>query len=441
MPKLYRAAVAALLGLHSTMIVATGDSQTAAPAAPQPVPTFTRDVAPILYKNCVQCHRAGEIAPMSLITYAEVRPWARAIRKATADGVMPPWHAEAPEGTFENDRRLSAIDKQTIARWVEGGAPEGAPGDLPARPVLVDGWRIGTPDAVFEMQEDYAVPASGTVEYEYFYIPTNFTEARWLQAIEVRPGNRGVVHHALAFYLAPPEGPRPAPVLKFIPEHVKLPPRAPGKRPPQHRDLPGRVLTTYAPGTDPQVFRPGTALRLAPGGIIELQMHYTANGKAGTDRTKIGMIFAKEPPLHELRPAQFLNATLSIPPGAANHRVDTEVGFLQDVTVWGVFPHTHVRGKRWEYSVALPDGTVTPLLSVPRYDFNWQTYYMFKQPITLPKGARILSSAWYDNSDRNPSNPDATAEVRWGDQTWEEMQYTGFIYSVAAAAPTTAPRP
>jgi hypothetical protein len=200
--------------------------------------------------------------------------------------------------------------------------------------------------------------------------------------------------------------------------------------------MPGRVLTTYAPGTDPQVFRPGTALRLAPGGIIELQMHYTANGKAGTDRTKVGMIFAATPPAHELRPAQFLNATLAIPAGAANHRVDTEVGFLQDVTLWGVFPHTHVRGKRWEYTVALPDGTLKPLLSVPRYDFNWQTYYMFKEPIVLPKGSRILSSAWYDNSDRNPANPNASVEVRWGDQTWEEMQYTGFLYSLTPAPPT-----
>jgi hypothetical protein len=441
MTKLFGAGLAIAVLLWPAIAATPAQAQDESRPELHATPTFARDVAPILFKNCVQCHRAGEIAPMSLVTYAEVRPWARAIRKAIADGVMPPWHADAPHGTFENERRLSASDKAIIARWVDAGALEGDPRDLPALPALVDGWRIGTPDAVFEMQEDYAVPASGTVEYEYFYIPTNFTETKWLQAIEVRPGNRAVVHHALAFYLAPAEGPRPAPVLKFIPEHVKLPPRTPGKRPPQHRDLPGRVLTTYAPGTDPQVFRPGTALRLAPSGIIELQMHYTASGKAGTDRTKIGMIFAKEPPVHELRAAQFLNATLSIPPGAANHRIDTEVGFLQDVTLWGVFPHTHVRGKRWAYKIALPDGTVAPLLSIAKYDFNWQTYYMFKEPIRLPKGARILSSAWYDNSQRNPSNPNPKVEVRWGDQTWEEMQYTGFIYSVAPSAPATAPRP
>jgi hypothetical protein len=232
-----------------------------------------------------------------------------------------------------------------------------------------------------------------------------------------------------------------APALKFIPEHMKLPPRKPGTRPQREAIGPSRIIATYAPGTNPQVFRPGTALRLAPGGVLELQMHYTANGKPGTDRTRIGMIFAKEPLQHELRAGQFMNATLSIPPGASNHEVDTEVGFLQDVTLWGVFPHTHVRGKRWEYKVAMPDGTVKPLLSVPGYDFNWQTYYMFKEPISLPKGARILSSAWYDNSDKNPSNPDPKAEVKWGDQTWEEMQYTGILYTVKNPQPAPTQQP
>ena len=421
-------AVAASVGVILAVTVATGASS-GRPPAPA-APTFTRDVAPILYKNCVACHRAGEIAPMSLITYAEVRPWARAIRQATAQGVMPPWHADAPAGTFENERRLSDEEKDVIARWVARGAPEGEPTDLPAPPTFPQGWQIGTPDAVFEMEEDYAVPASGTIDYEYFYIPTNFTEPRWLQAIEIRPGNRELVHHVLVTYQAPPDGPRMAPALKFIPEHMKLPPRKRGTRPPREASGPSRIIATYAPGTNPQVFRPGTALRLAPGGVMELQMHYTANGKAGTDRTKVGMIFAKEPPQQELRAGQFMNATLAIPPGASDHKVGTELGLLQDITLWGLFPHTHVRGKRWEYTLVLPDGTVKPLLSVPTYDFNWQTYYMFEEPLDLPKGARILSSAWYDNSEKNPSNPDAKAEVKWGDQTWEEMQYTGILFTV-----------
>ena len=423
-------------------VIAAGSTTESASQAPAPAsPTFTRDVAPILYKNCVACHRAGEIAPMSLITYDDVRPWARGIRQAVAQGVMPPWHADAPTGTFENERRLTDAEKDVIARWVAGGAPQGDPKDLPPVPAFTRGWRIGTPDAVFEMQEEYAVPASGTIEYENFYIPTNFTEAKWLQAIEVRPGNRELVHHVLAFYQAPPDGPQMAPALKLDPEHNRLPPRKPGSKPQRKPIGPNRLIASYAPGTDPQVFRPGTALRLAPGGQLQLQLHYTANGTAGTDRTRVGMIFAKEPPKHEVRAGQFMNATLSIPPGAASHQVDTELGLLQEVTVWGVFPHTHVRGKRWEYKVRMPDGTVKPLLSVPGYDFNWQTYYMFKEPISLPAGARILASAWYDNSDKNPSNPDPKVEVKWGDQTWEEMQYTGILYTVKNPQPaTTAPQ-
>jgi len=410
----------------------------AAPAAP-PVPTFSRDVAPILYRNCVQCHRQGEIAPMSLLTYEEVRPWARAIRKATAEGVMPPWHADAPTGTFENERRLTAAEKEVIARWAGAGAPEGDPKDLPKPPAFVEGWRIGTPDAVFEMQEDYVIPASGTVEYEYFYIPTNFTEAKWLQAIEVRPGNRQLVHHVIVSYEAPLDTPRMAPALKFGPDQ-KLPERTAGNRPPRKPTNPQRMIASYAPGTDPQVFRPGTALRLAPGGVIELQMHYTTNGKAGTDRTRIGMILASQPPSQELRASAFLNSKFTIPAGAREHKVDANFEAAQDVVLWGMLPHTHLRGIRWEYTIAMPDGTTRPLLSVPKYDFNWQTFYMFKEPVTLPKGARVLSSAWYDNSDRNAANPDATADVKWGDQTWEEMQYTGIIYSVAASTITSAPR-
>jgi hypothetical protein len=434
MSKLVNAILAGVCAIAAfTAAISATDDRESPPAAP----TFSRDVAPILYKHCVTCHRAGEIAPMSLITYSEVRPWARGIRQAVAQGVMPPWHADAPVGTFENERRLSDAEKDVIASWVAAGAPQGDPKDLPPAPHFTDGWQIGQPDAVFEMQEEYAVAASGTIEYEHFYIPTNFTEAKWLQAIEVRPGNRELVHHVLVFYQAPSDGPRMAPVLKLIPEHMKLPPRKPGSRPEREPIGPTRIIATYAPGTNPQVFRPGTALRLAPGGVLEFQMHYTANGKPGTDRTRVGMIFAKEPPRHELRASQFMNTTLSIPPGAKDHQVDTEVGFLQDVTLWGIFPHTHVRGTRWEYKLAMPDGTIKPLLSVPHYDFNWQTYYMFKEPLSLPKGARILSSAWYDNSDRNPSNPDPKAEVKWGDQTWEEMQYSGILYTVKN--PQTAP--
>ena len=429
-----------LLVLAATTRV-TGGAQS--PAAASSTPTFARDVAPILHRNCVVCHRTGEIGPMSLVTFAEARPWARAIGKAVADGIMPPWHADAAAGTFENERRLTAAEKDTIARWVAGGAPEGAPATAPAPPALVDGWRIGKPDVVLEMQEAYEVPARGTIEYEYFYIPTSFTETKWLKAIEVRPGDRRAVHHVLVYYQARPDAATPTgpPAVRGVPEHNRTPERQGrdgiSRNPP--RRTPGmqsRLLATYAPGTDPQVFPAGTAVRLAPGGVLELQMHYTATGTAATDRTKVGLILADAPPAQEIRPTQFLNGQFTIPAGAADHRVDTSLDFLQDATLWGVFPHTHVRGKRWSYDLVLPDGTRRTLLSVPRYDFNWQTYYMFREPVQVPKGARLESSAWYDNSPANRSNPDPAVNVRWGDQTWEEMQYTGVLYSVRS--PTAA---
>jgi hypothetical protein len=396
-------------------------------------PTFAKDVAPILFNNCTSCHRPGEIAPMSLLTYEDARPYAKAIKEKISEREMPPWHAAAPAGTFLNERSLSDADRDTLIRWASNGAPKGDPKDLPPPPTYPDGWAIGTPDVVFEMQEEYRVPADGVIEYEYFYIPTNFTEAKWIQAIELRPGNREVVHHALAFYKAKPDMQR-APVLRPNRDQMVLPPRKPGARPPVEDDVPARLLATYAPGTNPQIMRPGTAIRLEPGGVIELQMHYTANGKAATDRTKVGVIFSKDPTAREVRVSHFFNTTFTLPAGSADTRVDADIAFVNDAVVWGIFPHTHVRGKKWEYVLELPDGTKKPILSVPRYDFNWQTYYMFKEPLQIPKGSRLVSTAWYDNSAANKSNPDPKTDVKWGDQTWEEMQYSGILFSPAAPA-------
>jgi mono/diheme cytochrome c family protein len=412
-----------------------------APPKSGEAPTYAKDVAPILFKNCTACHRPGEIAPMSLLTYDDVRPHAKAIRDEVSEGHMPPWHAAAPQGTFINERGLTDEERQTLLAWIASGAPEGDLKDLPKAPIYPDGWAMGTPDVVFEMPEDYKVPGEGVIEYEYFYIPTNFTEPKWIQAIEIRPGNREVVHHALAFYKAQPDMKRP-PVLQPNREQMVMPPREPHGTKLQRRDqIPSRLLATYAPGTNPQILRPGTAIRLEPGGVIELQMHYTANGEAATDRTKIGLQFAKDPSPREVRVTHFFNGTLVLPAGAPETRVDADISFVADATVWGIFPHTHVRGKRWEYTLELPDGTRKQVLSVPRYDFNWQTYYMFKEPLQVPKGSRLISSAWYDNSAANKSNPDAKVDVKWGDQTWEEMQYTGLLFSPAIPAPQPAPPP
>jgi hypothetical protein len=395
------------------------------------VPTFSKDVASIIYKNCASCHRPGEIAPMSLLTYEDARPWAKAIRDEVAERHMPPWHSDAPAGTFHNERLLSETDRATLIGWANGGAPRGDPALMPPMPVLPDGWAVGKPDVVLEMSEDYKLPAEGTIEYEYFYVPTNFTEPKWVKSIEVRPGNREVVHHALIYYRARPDLAR-TPVLRPNAQNSAVPARrVRGRNPPRAdlRELPQRLIASYAPGTTAQVAPPGTAFRLEPGGIIELQMHYTTNGEATTDRTKVGLVFSTEPAPREVRAGQFINGVFTLPAGNPDVAVTADVEFLQDTTIWALLPHTHLRGKKWEYKLVLPSGETKTVLSVPRYDFNWQTYYMFKEPISVPKGARLVSTAWYDNSPANKANPDPTVDVKWGDQTWEEMQYTGILFS------------
>ena len=445
----------------SVALVAVGS---AAIGAQSPAtPTYSRDVAPILYKNCTACHRPGEIGPMSLLTYKDARPWAKAIATKVEAGTMPPWHADPASGEFVNDRRLAPAEKETLLRWVAAGAPEGDVKDLPAAPHYVEGWAIGQPDAVLTMEEDYPIPPSGTIAYQYFEVPTNFAEDRWIQAFEVRPGNRTVVHHVIVYARppapappppaaspAPPPGPRPVPVLEFakgmeIPAGQTggraLPPEQRKPRGPNDRPAPrtlGPSIGAYVPGTALRVYPAGTATKLAAGSTLVLQMHYTTTDKETTDRTSIGLIFSKTPPPTKLRVTALLNGSLHIPAGDPDYRVDAELTINRDVTLWSMLPHTHVRGKRWSYDVTFPDGRQQTILAVPKYDFDWQTDYVFKQPLKLPKGTRLHATAWYDNSSRNKSNPDPTQDIWWGDQTWEEMMFTGLTYSVDPAPPSAS---
>jgi mono/diheme cytochrome c family protein len=420
-----RLAAAALL----TVLLAVSVAAAVARQHVSARPTFTRDVAPILYRNCANCHRPGEIAPMSLLTFEDARAYLREIGDEVSTGHMPPWHADAPAGTFENERRLTDQDRQAILDWIQQGAPRGDPKDQPPHPAYVEGWSIGRPDVVFQMPEEFSVPAEGKVDYAYASIPTGFTETRYVQAIEVRPGNRAVVHHVLVSYNAPGGSPQ-GPVLNVNHDWQMLPkPEMDDLRPQKHTMTRSRLIATYAPGTSAQTFRPGTALRLEAGGMLELQLHYTATGRATSDRTRVGLIFSRDPSPREVRAGSFFNSTFVLPAGASDIAVPADVEFAQDATVWGLLPHTHLRGKRWEYRLQLPDGTSTVILSVPRYDFHWQTYYMFNAPLQVPRGATIHSTAWYDNSAANRSNPDPRADVTWGDQTWDEMQYTGILYS------------
>ncbi|HZR26004.1 MAG TPA: hypothetical protein VFA59_20560, partial [Vicinamibacterales bacterium] len=424
-------------------VCAAGVAPQARPAAQAPqVPTFSKDVAPILYKNCTNCHRPGEIGPMSLQNYAEARPYARAIATRVADGTMPPWHADPKIGEFLNDRSLTPAEKDTLIKWARGGAPEGAATDLPKPPQYAEGWMVGKPDVVLSMQEDYPIPASGTLEYKNFDVPTNFTEDKYIQALEVRPGNRAVVHHII-ITMRSPEAPKRITAFAFGPGMGKAPTPDEIKRKRDENDRPaprqpGAWLGGFAPGQGVRVYQPGTALRVPAGTTFSFQMHYTTNGKPGTDRSSVGLVFAKEKPKQEVLVLPLQNQNFVLKAGDPESRVDAEMTIREDVTLWSALPHTHLRGKRWEVREITPDGTEKLILNVPKYDFNWQTDYVFKEPIHLAKGTKLRTSAWYDNSTGNKANPDPTKDVTWGDQTWEEMQFTAFTFTVDQPTTSTA---
>jgi hypothetical protein len=405
-------------------------------------PTFSKDVAPILYQNCTGCHRTGEIGPMPLVSFSDARPWAKSIATRVTNGTMPPWHADPSHGQFLNDRRLSEKDRDTIVKWASDGAPEGNRADLPKPPAFAEGWQIGQPDTIWSMQEDYPIPASGTLEYKNFEVPTNLTEDKWAQAIEIRPGNRSAVHHVIVYLIDPKPVPTPQP---FTPgPGMRRPADAPktergaepNDRPMQHQ--PTGWLGGYAPGQSVRVYQPGTALRVPAGATLIIQEHYTANGKEATDRTRIGIKWAKETPKTPVDVATLQNANFVLPAGSSDTRVDAELTLKEDTTVWSLLPHTHMRGKKWEVTAVYPDGRSELILNVPKYDFNWQTDYIFKQPLNLPKGTKIRTSAWYDNSTANKANPDPKKDVYWGDQTWEEMQFTAITFSLNSAPSKTA---
>jgi hypothetical protein len=354
---------------------------------------------------------------MPLLSYEQVRPWAAAIREQVLAGTMPPWHADAPRGTFANDRRLSDTEKDVIRRWVVLGAPKGDARDLPPSPKFADNWQIGTPDAVITMPAPYTVPATGEVEYQNFTAPTNFTEDKWVQAIEVRPGARSVVHHILVFI----SGERPEDAYTRV-----VPPQGPRR----HSKMSGTLLATTAPGTNALTFEPGTAMLVPAGSSLRFQIHYTTNGKPTTDQSSVGIIFAKQRPVKVMHTSAFYNPTFVLPAGARDTEVPSAIEFHENVHLTALFPHTHLRGKSWDYKLVYPDGRTEKVLSVPHYDFNWQTYYVFATPLGVPKGTKLEAVAHYDNSVNNKSNPDPTKDVRWGEQTWDEMQYTGINYTV-----------
>ena len=298
------------------------------------------------------------------------------------------------------------------------------------------------PDLVLSMAKPYEVPASGTIAYQLVTIPTNFTEDKWIQAIELRPGNRTVVHHILAFVREPGKPADPPAYATVVPKMTRPPAARGGNAPQQSQERgPDTLIATEAPGTNALIFEPGSALKIPAGASIVFQMHYTANGKAATDQSSIGLVFAKGTRQREIRTGSFYNPMLKVPAGTADQAIDSAIEFTEDTHITALFPHTHLRGKSWEYRLVYPDGQSQVVLSVPRYDFNWQTYYVFTTPLAAPKGSRLEATAHYDNSVNNKWNPDPKIDVRWGEQTWQEMQYSGITYYVDDAPAATSGAP
>jgi len=372
--------------------------------------TYSKQIARILQDNCVKCHRPGEIGPFAMTNYEEVVGWAEMIREVVKEQRMPPWHANPKHGHFRNDSRLNDADKETIYKWVDAGAPEGDKADLPQPKQYAEGWQIGKPDQVYYIADKtYQVPATGTVRYQYFLIDPGFTEDKWIQAGECRPGNRGVVHHIIVGVI-PPGG---AGKLRGDGEFSDW-------------------LVATAPGAKPMVLPVGLAKKVPAGSKLVFQVHYTPNGTPQEDRSCVGLVFADPKTVkQQVSTDKAAARSFSIPPGAGNHRVEATTRFRDDTVVLAFFPHMHLRGKAFRYTAIMPDGKQEVLLDVPHYDFNWQNTYELAEPKVMPSGSQLFCEAWFDNSEENLANPNPGATVRWGDQTWEEMMI-GYFSSTPA---------
>lgn len=396
--------------------------------------TFYKDVFPIFQKNCVGCHRPGEIGPMPLRTYNEVRPWAKAIKQAVILRRMPPWFADRTVGNFRNDPSLSQKEIETLAAWADAGAVEGDPMDAPEPRVFVEGWNIGNPDFVVEMPKAYEIPTSGTIEYTYVIVPTGFQEDRWITGAEYRPENRSVVHHATV-WARPPESRwlRQYPKGEFfVPQEqirTAATPRPAATTNAGASPLESRIAG-YVPGRPERNLPPGYGMLIPAGSDIVFQLHYTPDGKAAVDRSRVGFVFAKNPPQKRVLSFSAINDAFIIPPGAANHAVSGSGVLGVDVELMEVSPHMHLRGRSMTLSAVYPANEREELLRVPNYDFNWQLLYQLNEAKKLPKGTVLIADGAFDNSPNNPHNPDPKAEVRWGDQSWDEMMAGFFVVAV-----------
>jgi len=419
--------------MRTLLVAVVGTLLGATTALAEETPTFYRDVLPILQTNCQNCHRPGEVAPMSLVTYEQARPWALAIKKATQSRAMPPWFAEPGFARYANEHEkvLSAQALDTLARWADGGAPAGDPATAPPARVFPSGWNI-TPDVVVEMPKPFELPARGTINYKYVLVKTNFPEDMWVVAAEMRPGDPAVLHHGKV-WVRPPGS-------KWMEK------AEPGEayETETQRDILGRnsveegndILGKFNPGLGPQRFdRQGAAKFIPKGSDLVFELHYTTSGKPASDVSKLGLVLTETPP--DTR--YFFHAgptalNLAIPPNDGKAEVVSEVTLGEDARLVYAQPHMHLRGKDFELRVVSPDGVSQTVLK-GRFDFEWQMGYELAEPVPIPKGSKLQFITHFDNSKGNRFNPDPETKVLWGPQNWDEMSncFIGVLFDRSTA--------
>ncbi|MCW8193481.1 redoxin domain-containing protein [Proteobacteria bacterium 005FR1] len=357
--------------------------------------SYADDIAPILIDKCVDCHRDGGIGPFAMNSYAMIRGFAPMIREVVRTKRMPPWHADPHIGTFENDRSLSEEETKKLVHWIEAGAPRGKGEDTLAnyKPDVRE-WAMGEPDAIVDVPAT-DVPATGVVDYKYLDVKNPLGKDVWIKAVQVLPGSRAVLHHT---------------IISF-----------------SHKNG-GSSLPGYVPGDAGYEFPAGTGVFLPKDATFRFQMHYTTYGKPETDATRLGIYFHDEAPAHEQHSQYLAKPNLLIPAGVKEHWEESVFPIKRDILLYSILPHAHFRGKAMEFQVQYPDGRTETLLNVPNYDFNWQTTYVLDEPKVLPAGTKVVYRTSWDNSTQNPANPDPSIDVRWGEQSWEEMLFGAFRF-------------
>ncbi|MBL8848993.1 MAG: EF-hand domain-containing protein, partial [Planctomycetaceae bacterium] len=383
--------------------------------------TYHNRISRIVQSNCLECHHDGGVAPFSLETRDDLIAHAAMITSVLERGVMPPWFAtpgaEGKPSPWLNDGALTPDDKRDLLAWLAGDHAEGDPRDAPLPMQFASGWTIGTPDLVAQFPEPISIQATGVMGYQHVVVDIDVPEDKWVERIEIKPSAPEVVHHVLVFAMPPDEG------------------GGDRRRGPEDGIS---YWGIYVPGNSRRIYPHGFARKLPQGSRLHFQMHYTPNGTATEDRTRIAFVFADQEPEHEVKTASLVNSWFEIPPGDANFTDSAKIRLPADVTVLGYLPHMHLRGKACNYEAILPDGNRETLLDIPRYDFNWQLLYRLAEPRTFPKGTTLKFNATFDNSAGNPANPDPEATVRWGEQTYDEMIVGYLEYYLPAGADSSA---